>query len=217
VVTLREELPLSQASDRMRTHGLRRVPVIEAQGRVVGMVAADDLVRVIAEELLALSDVAAEQVPAGTRQRVESPGWARGIQQYVKEVVSASAHEPAREVARRMLASDVGSVVVTNDDKAPCGMVTDRNLVLRVVAKGLDPDATPVSQVMTPSVVHVDANARLREVARVMSDQGIRRVPVMRDDELCGIVSYDDLLVALGRELHDLGEASRGAIARERR
>ena len=42
-VSLREELPLSQASDRMRTHGLRRVPVIDAKGRLVGMVAVDDL------------------------------------------------------------------------------------------------------------------------------------------------------------------------------
>lgn len=216
VVSLREELPVSQASDRMRTHGLRRVPVIDAQGKVVGMVAADDLVRLIAEELTALADVAAEQVPAGGRQNVESPGWYREVRHYVKDVVTASGGDPVREVARRMRTADVGCVVVLNDEKSPCGMVTDRNLTLRVVAKGLDPDATPVSSVMTPSLIHVDAGARLQEVARVMSDQGIRRVVVMLDDELCGIVSYDDLLVALGRELHDVGEAARGAIARER-
>jgi CBS domain-containing protein len=216
VVSLREELPVSQASDRMRTHGLRRVPVIDAEEKVVGMVSADDLLRLISEELTALADVAAEQVPAGVRQKVQRPGWLRAVSHYAKDVVTAGSGEPVRDVAQRMRSSDVGCVVVLNEDKSPCGMVTDRNLTLRVVAKGLDPDATPVSQVMTPSVVHVDGGARLQDVARVMSDQGIRRVPVMRGDKLCGIVSYDDLLVALGRELHDLGQAARGSIARER-
>lgn len=96
-------------------------------------------------------------------------------------------------------------------------MITDRDLALRVVAKDLDADATPVSEAMTRSLIRVEASAGLREVARVMSEHGIRRVPVLHEERLCGIVSYDDLLVALGRELHDLGEAARGAIARQRR
>lgn len=216
VVSLREELPISQASDRMRTHGLRRVPVIDAQGRVVGIVCADDLVRLIAEELTALADVAAEQTTASGRQKVESAGWCRGVRHYVKDVVSVRAGEPVREVARHMASADVGCVVVLDDAGSPVGILTDRNLALRVVAKALDPDATAASAVMTPSVIHVDAGARLQDVARMMSDHGIRRVPVMLEGRLSGIVSYDDVLVALGRELHDLGEAARGAIARER-
>ena len=216
VVSLREELPISQASDRMRTHGLRRVPVIDAQGRVVGIVCADDLVRLIAEELTALADVAAEQTTASGRQKVESAGWCRGVRPYVKDVVSVRAGEPVREVARQMASADVGCVVVLDDAGSPVGILTDRNLALRVVAKALDPDATAASAVMTPSVIHVDAGARLQDVARMMSDHGIRRVPVMLEGRLSGIVSYDDVLVALGRELHDLGEAARGAIARER-
>lgn len=216
VVSLREELPISQASDRMRTHGLRRVPVIDAQGRVVGIVCADDLVRLIAEELTALADVAAEQTTASGRQKVESAGWCRGVRHYVKDVVSVRAGEPVREVARQMASADVGCVVVLDDAGSPVGILTDRNLALRVVAKALDPDATAASAVMTPSVIHVDAGARLQDVARMMSDHGIRRVPVMLEGRLSGIVSYDDVLVALGRELHDLGEAARGAIARER-
>jgi CBS domain-containing protein len=217
VVSLREELPVSQASDRMRTHGLRRVPVIDARGRAVGMVAADDMVRLIAEELMALADVASEQAPAGARTEAGSPGWHRGVRHYVKDVVTASPGEPVREVARRLRTADVGCAVVVDDAEAPVGMITDRDLAIRVVARGHDADATPVKEAMTPSLIRVDAGAGLQEVARVMSEHGIRRVPVVHGDRLCGMVSYDDLLVALGRELHDLGEAARGAIARQRR
>lgn len=210
VVSLREEMPLSQASDRMRTHGLRRVPVTDAQGRVVGIVAADDLVQLIADDLMALADVAAEQVPTGVRQLPERPGWRRGVRPCIRDVVSAHASEPVRAAAERMRSEGVGCLVVVDEDEAPCGMLTDRNLTLRVVAKNLDPDATKVASVMTPSVMSVDAGARLRDVARMLSDQGIRRVPVMQDGRLSGIVTYDDLLAALGRELNDLGRATHG-------
>jgi CBS domain-containing protein len=216
VVCLREELPISQASDRMRSHGLRRVPVIDASDRVVGMIAADDLVRLIAQDLVALADVAAEQVPSGVRQKVEGPGWMRGVRHYVKDVVTARHDEPVREVALRMRSAGIGCVVVVDESDSPVGMITDRDLALRVVAKGLDGDATRTATVMTRSVVHVDAGDPLQQVASVMSDQRVRRVPVMHEGELCGIVSYDDLLVALGLELNDVGQAARGAVARER-
>lgn len=216
VLSLREELPVAQAADRMGTHGLRRVPVVDARGWVVGVVAADDLVRLISEELVALADVASEQTPADVRTEARSPGWSRGVRHYVKDVVTVGGHEPVREVARRLREADVGCAVVLDDDKDPVGMVTDRDLTVRVVAKGADPDATPTSEAMTPSLIRVEASAGLREVARVMSELGVRRVPVVHEGELCGLVSYDDLLVALGRELHALGEAARGAIARGR-
>ncbi len=216
LVTVREELPLAQASDRMRTHGLRRVPVVDAKDKLVGMIASDDLVRLIAEELMALADVASEQVPAGVRHRSESPEWRRGVRHYVKEVMAARPSDPVRAVAAQMRDASVGSVIVVAEDGAPCGIVTDRNLALRVVAKGLDPDQTPIEAVMTPSLIRADASAPLQEVARLMSEHGIRRIPVTTDDQICGIVSYDDLLAALGRELHDLAGAASGAIARER-
>lgn len=213
VVTVREELPLAQASDRMRAHGLRRVPVVDARDQVVGLIAADDLVRLIADELTSLADVASEQVPAGVRQHATTPGWVRGVRHYVKDVVSARAGDPIRSAAKQMRDAGVGCVVVLDEKGAPSGILTDRNLTLRAVAKSLDADTTTVDDVMTRSVIHVDAGAHLQEVARVMSDQGIRRVPVTLDGKICGIVSYDDLVAALGRELHDLGEAARGAIA----
>lgn len=119
VVSLREELPVSQASDRMRTHGLRRVPVIDARGRVVGMVAADDMVRLIAEELVALADVASEQTPAEGHTEARGPSWQRDVRHYVKDVVTASPTEPVREVARRLHATDVGCAVVVDDARPP--------------------------------------------------------------------------------------------------
>jgi CBS domain-containing protein len=211
-VTLTEDLPLSEASGRMRRLGLRRMPVIGADGNVVGMLTADDLVRLVAEELGALADVASEQVP---HARPPVQGAARSAVHYAKEVVTVDTETCARDVARRMRSESVGSVVVVDGSGAPIGIITDRDLTCRVVGKGIDPASATASSIMSNQLSTVDAGERLQHVAQMMSDQGIRRIPVVRERELVGIVTYDDVLVALGRELHDLGEAARKAISRE--
>ena len=211
-VTAPEHLPLGEASARMRGHGVRRMPVVDAQGRVVGVLAADDLVRLVAQELTALADVAAEQVPLSVRPIGAA---SREVEHYAKDVVVVTPETPVDELARRMRDAGVGCVVVALDD-VPRGVVTDRDLVVRVVAKGLDPSATRASAVMSAPVVTADARDPIPEVARVMSAHAVRRIPVTRDGRLWGIVTYDDLVAMLGAELRNLGEGARGAIARER-
>jgi signal-transduction protein with cAMP-binding, CBS, and nucleotidyltransferase domain len=120
-----------------------------------------------------------------------------------------------REVARRMRVEGIGCVVVLGDRDAPQGLVTDRDLALRVVAKRRD-GATPVAEVMSAPLASVGPGENLQSVARRMSEDGIRRLPVVEAGRLVGLVSYDDLLVALARELHDLGEAAHAAIERTR-
>ncbi|MDJ0865295.1 MAG: CBS domain-containing protein [Myxococcota bacterium] len=213
-VTVEEALPLREASPRMRERGMRRLPVVDGEGRAVGMLAADDLVPLLAQEVGALADVAAEQSPPQAPPSGEDAA-ARTAGHYRKEVASVSSETPVAAVASRMRADAIGCVVVVDEAGAPTGMITDRDLAVRVVAEGRDPAATPASAVMSASVTCVDARDRIQHVASEMSRNGVRRIPVLRDGQLHGLVSYDDLLVALGRELHDLGEAARGGIRRE--
>jgi CBS domain-containing protein len=216
LAAVREEEPLRQAIAAMRRDGVRRLPVVDGAGGVVGLLAADDLVRLAAQELAALADVAAEQAPASARPAAGVPGCERGARHYAKEVTAVPGDTTLCDVARRMRAAGVGCVVVLGETGAPCGLVTDRDLALRAVARELDPRA-PVSRVASAPVVAVDASEGLQEVARTMGREGVRRLPVVEDGRLVGIVTYDDLLVAIGAELHDLGEAALAAAARELR
>ncbi len=212
-VTLAEDLPLKEAGALMRGHGLRRIPIVDAAGDVVGILSADDLLRLLALELTALADVATEQVPLAPRSVGEPQ---RAVEHYTKEVTTIGSEARAAEVARLMRSEAVGCIVVVDPEGTPRGVVTDRDLTLRVIARGLDPASTPASSFMSQAPICMEATERLQIVAAAMSENAVRRILVTRDGQLVGIVTYDDLVVAVGGELHDLGEAARHAIARER-
>jgi CBS domain-containing protein len=98
----------------------------------------------------------------------------------------------AVEAARRMLSEDVGSLPVV-DGETLVGMVTDRDLVLKVVAKDLDPNKIPVSDVCTENPVTVGADESLDEALQRMAKEQVRRLPVVSDGQLVGILAQADV------------------------
>lgn len=99
----------------------------------------------------------------------------------------------AREAAQRMRSMDVGSLPVC-DGQRLLGIVTDRDLALRVLAEGRDPNATPVQEAMTPDVCYAFEDDDVRRAAEIMKDRQIRRLPVVnRDKKLVGIVAIGDI------------------------
>ena len=97
------------------------------------------------------------------------------------------------EVARTMREQDIGDVVVA-DGPSLAGMVTDRDLVVRAVAEGRDPDATTVGEVMTRDLVTVRPEDTIQQAALLMRDRAVRRLLVCDDDQgLVGVVSIGDL------------------------
>jgi CBS domain-containing protein len=96
-----------------------------------------------------------------------------------------------------MLGERKGSVLVARDGllKEALGIVTTSHIVVNVFAKGLDPSRVPVSQIMTPApLVTIDPDASTTAAARLMQEHGIRRVPVMKNGALVGIITSNDLL-----------------------
>jgi signal-transduction protein with cAMP-binding, CBS, and nucleotidyltransferase domain len=110
----------------------------------------------------------------------------------------------------------IGCVVVTADADEVQGIVTDRDLALRVVAEGRDAEATPISAVMSSPTVGVDPADPIEAVIEKMRSHGVRRMPVLREGRAVGIVTVDDLLVGLGRELEAIGRAVRRSVRNER-
>jgi signal-transduction protein with cAMP-binding, CBS, and nucleotidyltransferase domain len=95
------------------------------------------------------------------------------------------------EAARTMRDWGVGAVLVVNDQSL-YGLVTDRDLVVRAVAEERDPDQ-PVGPLSTGDLIGVDVDADAGEAARLMRENAVRRLPVIEDGQVAGMVSLGDL------------------------
>ncbi|MGA2386896.1 MAG: CBS domain-containing protein [Candidatus Bathyarchaeia archaeon] len=115
-----------------------------------------------------------------------------------KEVVSIGVNNSVFEAAVLMGSSQIGCLVIV-DGESPVGIVTERDIVRRVIAKRLPLD-TKVSDIMSKSLITVDPGASLKEAARLMSSNKIRRLPVMQQNKLVGIVVAADLVRDLGKK-----------------
>ena len=117
--------------------------------------------------------------------------------------------EESVAVAARILARyNIGLLPVCGGDGRVCGVVTDRDLVTRCIASGRQPAATPVREVMTTQVVAVRPDMDAAAAAQLMGMQQIRRLPVVENGRLCGMISLGDLA---GRE--ETGNDAKGALA----
>jgi CBS domain-containing protein len=104
-------------------------------------------------------------------------------------------HTTLDEVAKLMVQNDCGEIPVIDAAERPIGVVTDRDIVCRVVAEGKNPSAHTVENVMTQPVVTVPTTAPLDEVVLTMEKHQIRRVPVVDETGCCaGIISTADLV-----------------------
>jgi CBS domain-containing protein len=136
----------------------------------------------------------------------------------VREIDLADASESVLEAACRMEERRVGTLVIVDDAGKPAGLLTDRDLALRVVAAGRDPRATPVGEVMTVHPKTVSEGTPIESALSLMRSGSFRRLPVVNDDgKLVGIVSLDDVLGLLAEEFALIGrllerEAPRAAV-----
>lgn len=110
-----------------------------------------------------------------------------------REVYHIGADRTVREASRYMTERRVGAVAVLEENRL-AGILSERDIMGRVVAKGLDPDATPVRQVMTQDLVVANVRDSHDDGLRKMRQAGCRHLPVVEGDRLVGMVSQRDLL-----------------------
>lgn len=123
-----------------------------------------------------------------------------------REIDIAEANETARDAARRMHQRDVGTLVVLNDDRQPIGLVTDRDLVCRVLAPPRDPEATRVREIMTTNPKVLREDSPIEGALGLMRAGSFRRVPIVdASGRLVGILTLDDVLALLAEEFGHIG------------
>jgi CBS domain-containing protein len=142
----------------------------------------------------------------------------------VREVVSVTRDATVTEVAELMRSQHVGSVVVVEeveDRQIPVGILTDRDIVVEVVATALDAGTITAGDIMTPSPLTVEMEEDMSDAVQMMCLRGVRRVPVMTaSGTLAGVLSVNDLLVKYAEDMNVLSHLSarqRGREIKERR
>ena len=102
-------------------------------------------------------------------------------------------------ISKCMKRSGIGSVVITKEGN-PVGVVTDRNIVLKVIMKNRNPDTVKAKEIMVSPLVTIEVDASIMGACKVLIEKGIRRLLVIDDGELVGIVSLRNILT--GEPLH---------------
>jgi CBS domain-containing protein len=124
-------------------------------------------------------------------------------------VVTLEEDATSNKVANMMDENELGCVIVTNKKGQPVGIITERDLVIRVLAKNLKPDAIKAKEIITSPLVTIEPEATISEAARRMSRLNIRRLGVIYKGNLVGIVSSKDILGVMPELIEIIQERTR--------
>lgn len=132
-------------------------------------------------------------------------------------VVTADEEETTDKIAVAMDKDGLGAVIVTNKAKKSIGIITERDLVIRVLAKNAKPDTVKAKDIMTTPLVTIEPDATVSDAARRMTRLDIRRLGVLYKGNLVGIVSSKDLLGVMPELIEIMQERTRieGSVSHE--
>jgi CBS domain-containing protein len=124
-----------------------------------------------------------------------------------RDVDSANIEESVRTAAQRMLQRKVGSLIVLDESSRPVGIVTDRDLTIKVLAYGLDGNDVKVGEIMTENPSTIADDAPVEDALAAMRGAGCRRLPVIGSaGTLVGVITLDDVLGLIAEEARMIGD-----------
>jgi CBS domain-containing protein len=109
--------------------------------------------------------------------------------------VAVAPSDPVAEAAKAMREHGIGAVLVTDQGKL-AGLVTDRDIAVRVLAQGRDPRDVPVSEIASREIVVIGPDGDTEDAARLIAERAVRRIPIVEDGVAIGVVSLGDLELA---------------------
>jgi CBS domain-containing protein len=126
------------------------------------------------------------------------------------EVETTTPETPVADVVRKLHTKSVSGLVVVEDGE-PLDLVTDRDLTRALLDEAFDAETTPVREFVDGETPTVPAEAGIYETIETLSERGVRRVIVVEDDQLAGLLSISDVVVLLGMELQHVANAIRSS------
>ncbi len=121
-----------------------------------------------------------------------------------RDLVAVGRDDTVSKAAQLMRQNHIGDVLVVEKKHnaiLPIGIVTDRDVVIEIVAPGLDPHVITVGDIMLPTIFTIDEDSGVFDAIRLMTSKGVRRLPVVKKDGgLIGIITLDDLLLLMAKE-----------------
>ncbi|MEM2873017.1 MAG: CBS domain-containing protein [Nitrososphaerales archaeon] len=123
-------------------------------------------------------------------------------------VITASPNETAKDLALKMIEYKVGSIVITESDE-PVGIVTDGDMALKIIAKDLKPSKVLARDIMSSPLHTIDSEKDIREAARAMRNQGIKRLGVTHNSKLVGIITMSDIVSVTPEVMDVISEKAR--------
>lgn len=123
-------------------------------------------------------------------------------------VIRINAEETVEVAARTLAHYNIGALMICGNDGRLRGVVTDRDIVTRCIAAGRNPGTVKVSQIMSGSVVGITPDMDTEDAAEIMGRRQIRRLPVLENEKLCGMISLGDLARADANTAQALNQIS---------
>ncbi|MEJ2255383.1 MAG: CBS domain-containing protein [Nitrospirota bacterium] len=132
------------------------------------------------------------------------------------EITSLPGGATAMDAVKYLHDMSVGSVVVADGENRPMGILTDRDLLFKVMLPGKDPAKVAVKDIMSAPVVTVSEDEDIMRVTELMKSHYVRRFPVTdKHDRVVGFVSLDDILIFLGEEMRNLAVALKKELRKD--
>lgn len=141
----------------------------------------------------------------------------REARSYEEKAICVGPEACVIDVADEMDARSIGCVVVVDTDSRPLGILTDRDLALRVVAAGRDPAKTSAADVMSKDLLTAERQESVANVLQKLEARGVRRMPLLQGGHVVSLVSLDDLIGDLGAQMWNVSEAIRVELRESRR
>jgi CBS domain-containing protein len=126
----------------------------------------------------------------------------------VRNVKTVRTDDSAWDAVVKMNKFRIGSVIVTNNGR-PVGIITERNILERIVEPRLDPSSVRAKDIMSAPLITVDLNAAVEEAAQIMARKGIKKLPVVDGGKVVGVVSTSDIVRTSPTQLGILEELLR--------
>ena len=122
-----------------------------------------------------------------------------------KDVKVIGPDSSVHQVVAAMNKYNIGSIIVVKDDR-PDGVISERDILRRVVEPCLSPETITAKQIMTSPVITISESASVDEVIKLMAEKRVRKIPVMKKDKIVGIITYTDVLSKVLSIISILGE-----------